>query len=407
MKEERNKELLERAGKVIPNGVYGHMSVGNQSPRTPQFYARAKGAYLWDYDGQRYIDYMCAFGPQLFGYGHEEIDAAFINQLREVDIATAPSARMVELAEAYAKQITHCDWSMFCKNGTDATSMALMVARHYRQKRKVLIASGAYHGATTWCSPVAHGTLPEDRAHFIHYEYNNAESLRAAVAEAGDDLAAIFATPHKHDIIATQEPPDLDYARAARAACDEHDALLILDDVRGGFRIARDCSWQAIDVAPDLSTWGKALANGHALSCLMGSDKAKAAASEIFVTGSFWMAAAPMAAALKTLELIQSTDYLEHTIAMGQALRNGLEGIAKETGLAISQSGPAQMPLIMINKEDGRRDMKLSLAFADQLLEHGILFHPYHNMFFSNAISDSDIDQTLSACQKVARAMGQ
>ncbi|MBE8221037.1 MAG: hypothetical protein HAW65_07015 [Alphaproteobacteria bacterium] len=119
------------------------------------------------------------------------------------------------------------------------------------------------------------------------------------------------------------------------------------------------------------------------------------------------MAAAPMAAALKTLELIQSTDYLEHTIAMGQALRNGLEGIAKETGLAISQSGPAQMPLIMINKEDGRRDMKLSLAFADQLLEHGILFHPYHNMFFSNAISDSDIDQTLSACRKVAAAMGQ
>lgn len=405
MKEEANKQLLARAARVIPNGVYGHMSVSNQSARTPQFYARARGAYLWDYDDQQYIDYMCAFGPQLFGYGHEEIDAAYIAQLREVDIATAPSVRMIELAEAYATQITHCDWSMFCKNGTDATSIALMVARHYKQKRKILLASGAYHGAATWCTPIPAGTLPEDRAHFIHYEYNNAESLANAVAEAGDDLAGIFATPHKHDIIAAQEPPDLEYARAARAACDEKDALLILDDVRCGFRIARDCSWQVMDITPDISTWGKALANGHPLSCVMGNNRAKQAASEIFVTGSFWMGAASMAAALKTLELIRNTDYLEHTIAMGDALRNGLNDVAKNTGLNISQSGPVQMPLVMINKDDGTRDLEKSIAFADKLLEHGILFHPYHNMFLSNAITPDDIAKTLAAAKVVAGEM--
>lgn len=98
----QDKALKDRALKVVPNGMFGHLSVKMQSPRTPQYYKRAKGAYLWDYDDNRYIDYMCAFGPNLYGYAHEEIDAAYMEQLREVDTATGPSARMIKLAEAYA-----------------------------------------------------------------------------------------------------------------------------------------------------------------------------------------------------------------------------------------------------------------------------------------------------------------
>ena len=312
--------LRARAQKVIPNGMYGHQSVGMLPAAAPQFFAEAKGAYLWDVDGKRYVDFMCGYGPNLLGYRHEEIDAAYIDQLRKIDAATGPSACMVELAEAFCGQVGHADWALFCKNGTDATTMALMTARAHRGKRKVLMAQGAYHGASTWCTPAPAGTTPEDRAHFIHYTYNDVASLEAAAAEAGDNLAGIFASPFKHDVFVDQELPDPAYAEAARRICDTKDALLIVDDIRAGFRMARDCSWQAIGLAPDLSSWGKAIANGHPLSCLLGSDRARAAAEQLYVTGSFWFAAAAMAASLKTLEIIRTSDYLETTIALGDAL---------------------------------------------------------------------------------------
>lgn len=401
----QNDALKARAEKVIPNGMYGHMSVKLHAPRTPQFFSKAKGAYVWDYDGNRYIDYLCAFGPNLLGYGHEEVNAAYVAQLAEIDAGVGPSARMIELAEAYVGQITHADWVMFCKNGTDATTMALMTARAHRGRPKILAATGAYHGATMWCTPMPQGTVPEDRTHMIYYEYNNVESLNAAVAQAGDELAGIFATPFKHEVITQQLLPNPDYAKAVRRHCDEKDALLILDDVRAGFRLDRDCSWHELGVEPDLSTWGKALANGHAISCMMGGDKARQAAGEIFVTGSFWFASAAMAAALKTLELINSTDYLEQTVRLGDRLRTDLDAIARDSGVPIDQTGPCQMPLIMINDEKGDRDMAASVAFADALLGHGVFFHPFHNMFITAAMTEADIDHTLEAASQAVRKL--
>ena len=405
MRTEESDGLKQRAAHVIPNGMYGHMSVQMQSPRTPQFFSKAQGAYLWDYDGNRFIDFLCAFGPNLLGYHHEEIDAAFLEQLNQVDTATAPSAVMIDLAEAYVDQITHADWVMTCKNGTDATTMAMMTARAYTGKKKILRAKGAYHGAAPWCTPLPAGTLEGEREHFIYYQYNDVDSLQAAIDDAGDDLAGIFAAPFKHDFMTEQELPNADYAQAARDLCDEKDALLIVDDVRAGFRMARDCSWHAIGVEPDLSTWGKSLANGHPLSCFMGNEKARNAAGSLYVTGSFWYAAAPMAAALKTLEVINNTDYLERSIQLGDRLRTGLYSIAQESSLPLHQSGPSQMPLIMIMDQDGKVDGKRCVAFCDQLLDHGVLFHPFHNMFITSAMTEQDIDHALQAASRVARSV--
>ena len=120
--------------------------------------------------------------------------------------------------------------------------------------------------------------------------------------KAGDDLAAVFAAPFKHDAFVDQKEPDPAYARRARELCDQTGALLVVDDVRAGFRVARDCSWSAIGVQPDLSTWGKCIANGHPISALLGNDKARAAAASIYVTGSFWFAGAAMAAGIETLQ---------------------------------------------------------------------------------------------------------
>ena len=263
----KDRALKDRAAAVIPGGMFGHQSSALLPEDYPQFFSKAKGAHLWDADGNRYLDFMCAYGPNLFGYGQPEIDAAYIRQLAIGDTLTGPTELMVQLAEQWVALVDHADWAIFCKNGTDATSAALVTARAHTRRKTIIRAKGAYHGAAPWCVPRPTGTLPSDRANQILCDYNDVASLEAAVAEAGDDLAAIFAAPFKHDAFIDQAEPDPAYARKARELCDATGALLIVDDVRAGLRLARDCSWSRIGVKPDLSTWGKCIANGHPISC--------------------------------------------------------------------------------------------------------------------------------------------
>jgi glutamate-1-semialdehyde 2,1-aminomutase len=402
----KDSALRERAMAVIPNGMYGHQSVMLLPDDYPQFFDRAQGAYLWDVDGNRYVDFMCGYGPNLFGYGHAEIDTAYVERMRQGDTMTGPGQAMVELAEAMTRQVSHADWAMFCKNGTDATTMAVMIARNFTQKKTIVLAKGAYHGAAPWCTPLKNGVTPADRAHQLFYDYNDVESLEAAVREAGSDLAGIFASPIKHDAFIDQEAPTPEYARRARELCDEHGALLIIDDVRAGFRLARDCSWALVDVKPDLSTWGKAIANGHPISALLGADIARFAAATIYATGSFWFSAAPMAAALVTMKLIIETDYLERTIALGQRLRTGLDEVSNRHGFGLRQTGPAQMPLIMVDEDPTGAK---GYFWNNALLKRGVYFHPWHNMFINSAMTEGDIDHALQAADdafKLLRAAG-
>jgi len=402
----KDTALRQRAMAVIPNGMYGHQSVMLLPDDYPQFFERAEGAYLWDTDGNRYVDFLCGYGPNLFGYGHKAIDQAYVDQMKRGDTMTGPGPAMVELAEALTAQVSHADWAMFCKNGTDATTMAMMIARNFTQKKTIVLAKGAYHGAAPWCTPLKNGVTPADRANQVFYEYNDVESLEAAVREAGSDLAAIFASPIKHDTFIDQELPDPEYARRARELCDEHGALLIVDDVRAGFRLARDCSWSLVNVKPDLSTWGKAIANGHPISALLGADIARFAAATIYATGSFWFSAAPMAASLATLKLIRESDYLERTIALGERLRTGLDEVAGRQGFALRQTGPAQLPLIMV--DDDPTGAK-GYFWNNALLKRGVYFHPWHNMFITTAMTDADIDHAIEAADdsfKLLKAAG-
>ncbi len=387
-------QLQARARKVIPNGMYGHESIRILPAGFPQFFDRAEGAHIWDADGNRYLDLMCAYGPNLFGYRNPRIDAAAARQAAKADAMTGPSPVMVELAEALVGMVSHADWAMFCKNGTDATGMALMASRAQTGKRIVLVAEGAYHGASAWCTPVPAGTLPEDRAFLRSYRYNDVASLEAAVAAAGDDLAAIFAAPFKHDVFVDQELPDPAYARRARELCDATGAMLVVDDVRAGFRLARDCSWSLVGVKPDLSCWGKAVANGQPLSILLGADRARVGAGSLYVTGSFWFAAVPMAAALETLSIIRDTDYLAQLEALGQRLRSGWEAAAAAHGFALRQSGPVQMPLVMFADDP---DVRFGYAWAQEMLARGVYVHPWHNMFLCTAMTEADIDAAIGA----------
>lgn len=394
--------LRARAEAVIPGGMYGHQSVALMPEGYPQFFARAEGAHLWDVDGNRYLDFMCGYGPNLFGYGHAAIDGAYIDQLRKGDAMTGPAAVMVEFAEALVGQVAHADWAMFCKNGSDANTMALMTARAHTGRKTVVLAHGAYHGAQPWSTPVPAGTTPDDRANQIFCEYNDVESLEKAVKQAGDDLAAIFASPIKHDVFVDQQLPAPEYAAAARRLCDQSGALLVVDDVRAGFRLARDCSWSLVDVKPDLSCWGKAIANGHPISALLGADVARKAASSIYVTGSYWFAAAAMAAGVETLKLIRETDYLEHTRRLGLALREGFAAAAVRHGFSLRQTGPAELPLIMFDEDPG---LKKGYAWCADMMRRGVYLHPWHNMFICQAMTDADIAGAVEAADGAFAAL--
>jgi len=391
----RQDLLKQRAQQVFPRGIYGHLSTRSMPENYPQFFTSAKGVRMTDVDGKVYIDYMCAFGLNLFGYGDEEINDAFVKQMLKTDTLTGVSEVMVELAERFTGIVTHADWAIFVKNGTDATTLGAMIARAHTKRDKIIIAEGAYHGAAAWCS-ASPGTTAGERAGRISCTYNDVDSLERAVAEAGNDLAAIFATPFKHDVLIDQAEPDAAYARRARELCDKTGALLVVDDVRAGFKLARDCSWATVGVEPDLSAWGKCIANGHPISALLGSDKARAAAAKIFVTGSFWYAGAPMAAGLATLDLVNNTDYLEKIEGLGERLRVGLHQRAAAQGFSLRQTGPTTMPLFLFDEDP---DMRMGFCWSSEMLKRGVYVHPWHNMFLCAAMTEQDIDDALAAAE--------
>ena len=399
----KDAALRERAKRVIPNGMYGHMAIGARMPQNyPQFFSRADGARLWDVDGNEYIDYICSFGPMILGYNDARVNQAAATQRERLDIANGPTEDVVLLAEQMVSMVSHADWAIFSKNGNDATTTCVMAARAYGGKSKVLVADGAYHGAQPWANRRAPGAPSTEHDAFPTYEYNNIASLEKAVAENVGDIGGIMVSPFRHDAGFPQEDVDADFARAARRLADEQDAALILDDVRAGFRLSLDASWSRVGVQPDLSAWGKALANGEPIAATLGSAKFRDAMEHVFITGSFWYQAAPMAAARETLTILQQENCPAYLLKIGNRLRDGMDEIARRRQVPLSQTGPVAMPAVMF-EEDPKFEM--GFAFCNGLLDRGVYFHPWHNMFLSMAHTEADIDQTLEAVDETLRTI--
>jgi len=390
----KDAALRTRARKVIPGGMYGHLNVARLPAGYPQFFARAEGATLWDVDGNAYVDFMCAYGPMVLGYGNREVEEAAAAQRALGDVLTGPSERLVELAEKLVGMVAHADWALFQRNGTDATTLCVVIARAATKKRKILVARGAYHGSAPWCTPHPNGTTAEDRIHLVHYDYNDVESLVAAARSVEGDIAGVIASAFKHDYGKDQEMPTRAFAQAVRKLCDEAGAALILDDVRAGFRLDLGGSWQTVGVKPDLAAYSKAIANGYTLAAVTGSDEFRDAASAVYMTGSFWCGAASMAAALKTLEIFQRDNTIARIEALGNRLRDGLAAQAKAHGLVLKQTGPAQMPTVLFADDP---DVEKGRLFTAEALRGGAWLHPQHNMFLSSAHTEADIDKALQA----------
>jgi glutamate-1-semialdehyde 2,1-aminomutase len=390
----RNRALQERAALVIPGGIYGHLDAALTFKGAPQFVDHADGSRFWDVDGNEYLDLMCSWGPILHGHRHPKIEAAVARQVAKADTANGPGEVLVELAELFTATVAHADWAIFAKNGSDATTLCLTLARAKTHRRTILVAEGAYHGALPWCNPNVSGALPSDRQHLSYYRYNDLDGVRALAEQHRDDLAGIIASAFRHDAGYDQELPTPEFARGLREICDQNAALLILDEVRAGFRLSFGGSWEPLGVQPDLSAWSKAIGNGYPIAAVLGADEIRAAAQSVFATGSFWMSAGPMAAAVATINLLAEEDGVARMSARGQQLRDGITEQARSYGLDVNLTGPVTMPYLSFAGEDNWERTEMWTAGC---ISRGLYVHPRHNWFLSTALTEADIEQALQA----------
>jgi glutamate-1-semialdehyde 2,1-aminomutase len=399
---ERDQGLRERAAKVIPGGMYGHLSARRLSPHYPQFYARVQGARAWDVDGREFVDMMCSFGPMILGYQHEKVEQAAAAQRQNGDTQPGPGEAMVELAEILTERVDHADWAIFGKNGSDATRLCLSAARATTGRRHVVMSEHSYHGWNSWSNRFADGPAGRQDPETFRYTFNDLDSVRAAVEQADPDkVAAVFVSPFRHDAGHDEELVDHEFAKGVRALCDEIGAALVMDEVRAGFRLHHGNAWEPVGVKPDLSAWSKAIANGYPLAAALGSDRYREGIEQVFATGSFWYQAVPMAAAVATIRALKDENAIARMEAAGTRLREGIAAQAEQYSVDVSQTGPVQIPNLSFA---GDVDFKKAMAFCGEAAAHGAILHPRHNWFLSSAHTDADIDRVLEATDVAFRA---
>ncbi len=388
----RDIRLRARADRVIPAGMYGHQAASQLGDGYPQFFRGGSGAIIVDVDGREYVDLMCSWGPVILGHRDPAVEAAAAEQRMLGDCLNGPSEQLVLLAEKLVDTIVDADWAMMAKNGTDATTACVTIARQHTGRGLILVARGCYHGAAPWCTPIHNGTLPTDRAGVRYFDYNDVVDFDRAVTEAREDLAGVLLLPFRHVEGEDQELVDGGFARHVREVCDASDALLMLDDVRCGFRLAHGGSWESLGVRVDLSAWSKAIANGYPLAAVTGTDAVREAATKVFLTGSFWMNAVPMAASIATLDRLTAIDGVSIMARAGARLREGLLAQAGAAGLSVRYTGPDALPYMTFVGDSHRQMLH---AFATEAVQNGVYLHPRHNWFMSCALDDAAVDQAL------------
>ena len=385
--------LFKRASAVIPGGIYGHAAPAATVPGAfPYFAHRADGGRYWDVDGNAYIDLMCGYGPILLGYNHPEINAVTAEVQAQGDCFNHPTEYTVRLAEKLTQTIDGADWAVFGKNGSDMTSWSIRAAREFTGKKRIAKATQAYHGIDPWCVPGFGGIIAEDRAQIDGFEWNNIESLTALVEQQGDALAAIMLTPFHHPAFADSALPTPEFVTAVNQLTQQHGILLIIDDVRCGFRLHPEGSHKLYGFEADLICFSKALGNGYPISACVGRKAIKIAASKCFLTGSFWNAAVPMAAALKTIEIAERDQIAIQLERRGTQLVKGMLELGLRYGLPLQASGPAAMPYVRVADDHSFRKQQALCAAATQ---NGLYLHPHHNWFLCAAHTREVIDEGL------------
>ena len=395
---EKSRGWFDRALNVIPSGVYGHLgpTEGLFLPleKWPLISSRAQGTYFWDMDGNKYLDFMCAYGPNVLGYNDPDVDAAAIAQLNVGNCVTAPSYKMVECAELLVDTVATADWAFFMKNGTDATTFSVMTARAHTRKRKVFFLKNYYHGNDPWAMKADYpGILPEDVAHNVILPWFDLPALEQAYAACDGDVAALIAQPYDHGNFYDNRPATKEYWAAVRKFCTEKGIVLIIDDVRAGFRLDLAGSDHYYGFEADLICFCKALANGYNMSACCGKEFLRPAASSLSFTGSYWMSAEPFAACIACLNKLKKLDAPALFKRLGTQLTDGLKEAGKAFGFDLVVSGEPALFYLRIANDDS---LMLHQEWVAECVSRGLFITSHHNHFINAAMTDEDIKLAIN-----------
>ncbi len=404
---EKSREWFARAAKVIPAGVYGHLgpSEGLFIPveKWPLFSEKAQGTYFWDVDGNKYIDYMCAYGPNVLGYNDPDVDAAAAAQLKLENCTSSPSKIMVECAEMLVDTVASADWCFFAKNGNDTTQVAAVTARAYTHRKKIIFFKGYYHGVSPWQAKKDYGgVLEEEVMHNIILPWDDIPALEKTVAEYKGEIAAIIAQPYDHgnfhdNVVMTKE-----FWAKVRKICDDNGIQLIIDDVRAGFRLDIAGSDHYFGFKADMICFCKALANGYNMSALMGQEHLKNTISGLSITGSYWMSAVPFAACIATINKMKALNTPQLFDTLGTKLINGLIIAGKENGFDLVASGKPSLFYLRIANDNS---LFLHQEWIAECVTRGIFFASHHNHFINASLTDEDINYTLEIADEAFKVV--
>ncbi|HVZ42325.1 MAG TPA: glutamate-1-semialdehyde 2,1-aminomutase [Ramlibacter sp.] len=429
---DRNAALFERARALIPGGVNSPVRAFRAVGGTPRFIASAAGPYIWDANGKRYIDYIGSWGPMILGHGHPAVLDAVQRAAAEGFSFGAPTEREIELAEEIVRHLPAVEMVRLVSSGTEAAMSAIRLARGATGRSRIVKFEGCYHGhadallvkagsgLATFGHPTSAGVPAEVVQHTAVLEYNNVGQLEEAFSAYGREIACVVIEPIAGNMNFVRA--SLPFMQRCRELCTQHGALLVLDEVMTGFRVAMGgaasvYAAQLPGFRPDLTVLGKVIGGGMPLAAFGGP---RAIMEQLSPTGPVYQAGTlsgnPVATAcgLATLKEIGKAGFFHALGIRTQALMAGLKAAAAEAGVAFSgdsEGGMFGFFLLQELPQNYGQVMKSDAAgfgrFFHGLLDRGVYIAPalYEAGFVSAAHSDADVEATIAAAREAFKAI--
>ena len=423
----RNEQLFTRAKAIIPGGVNSPVRAFGSVGGVPRFIQKAEGAYVWDADGTRYIDYVGSWGPAIVGHAHPEV----IEAVREAALGGlsfgAPTEGEIVIAEEIAKLVPSVEQVRLVSSGTEATMSAIRLARGFTGRDKIIKFEGCYHGHSdsllvkagsgllTFGNPSSAGVPADFTKHTLVLEYNNVAQLEETFAQIGGEIACVIVEPFAGNMNLVR--PSEAFVQALRDLTAKHGAVLIYDEVMTGFRVALGGAQSLHGITPDLTTMGKVIGGGMPLAAFGGRKDIMAAISPlggVYQAGTLSGNPVAVAAGLKTLEIIQRPGFYENLTARTEQLVQGFQAAAAAAGVAFCADSVGGMFGLYFSDglPQNYADMARSNTDGFKTFFHGMLdkqvaFGPsaYEAGFISAAHTPELIEETVAAAKAVFKAM--
>ncbi|KFZ28514.1 glutamate-1-semialdehyde aminotransferase [Pseudidiomarina atlantica] len=419
----RSEQLFAQAQLAIPGGVNSPVRAFNGVGGSPIFIERAEGAYMFDADGQRYIDYVGSWGPMILGHNNAVIrEATHAAVDRGLSFGT-PTPGEITMAEKIKQLVPSIEKVRMVNSGTEATMTAIRLARGYTGRDKILKFEGNYHGhADSLLVKAGSGLLtlgvpnspgiPEDFAkHTLTVTFNDIDSVHKIFAEIGDEIAAIIVEPVAGNMNCI--PPVPGFLEGLRSICDDYGSVLIFDEVMTGFRVSRGGAQEYYNVVPDLTTLGKVIGGGMPVGAFGGKAAIMdyiAPVGPVYQAGTLSGNPVAMAAGLASLTQLEDPELYPNLFAKVDKLTSGLQERADAAGIPFTTNKAGSMFGFFFSKDQHitsyqqatECNMEHFRKFYHSMLKQGIYMAPsaFEAGFMSAAHSDADLDETLAAAER-------